>query len=447
MALLPPNPGVPSTPLEALVVSPSTPTHGVGGILRTFSALRQRNYRLYFFGQLVSLLGTSMQTIGQAWLVLQLTHSAFQLGVVGALQLTPTLLFSLGAGVLADRWPKRRVLLCTQTAAALQAFILWLLVATGAIQVWQIYVLAFLLGMNACLDVPTRMAFLAEIAGRDDVPNATALNSALINLARIVGPSIAGVVIAATGVTVLFLLNAISYVAILVALAAMDAREFYREVPNEAVGSDRVSAWESLREGLVYLWHTPDVFLPIVVSGLVLLFGSNFNVVLPIFATAVLHSGARGFGFLSAGLGAGSLVGALYLAWRNPHPKSLHVLLGGAAFTLALALFALSHIFSLSLVLIAAVGLGETLFVEVALILTQLLTPDALRGRVMSVMILFLDGSVPFGYLLMGGLTSLHGAPFAVLVGAGGCVVVLALGWLWLRRVTQASPLPRRMSQ
>lgn len=440
MALFPSDAETEAAQAELLASTPTTPTRPHGGILRTFSALRQRNFRLYFFGQLVSLMGTWMQTIGQAWLVLQLTHNAFQLGVVGALQLTPTLLFSLGAGVLADRLPKRRVLLCTQSAAALQAFTLWLLVATGAIQVWQIYVLAFLLGLNSCLDVPTRMAFLAEMAGREDVPNATALNSALINFARIVGPSIAGVIIAATGVTALFLLNAVSYLAVIVALALMDPRRFYAQTPAKDGATSRTSAWESLREGLTYLWHTPSVFLPIVVSGLVLLFGSNFNVVLPVFATAVLHSGARGFGFLSAGLGAGSLAGALYLAWRSPRPTSRHVLAGSLAFTVALILFALSRLFPLSLVLIFAVGLAETLFVEVELILVQLSAPDALRGRVMSIEILFLDGSVPFGYLLMGALTSLNSAPFAVLVGAGGCVVVLALGWLWLRRVEKASP-------
>src|SRR6185312_5113296 len=189
------------------VSGPETPLQQPGkGWLRAFSSLRQRNYRLYWSGQMVSLIGTWMQIIGQAWLVLELTNSAWQLGVVGALQFLPVLLFALFGGVFADRWPKRRVLLVTQTASMLQALLLWLLVATGTVQLWHIYVLALLLGLTNSLDQPTRSAFVVEMVGREDLPNAVALNSSLVNLTRIVGPGLGGMIIAASGVTMLFLL-------------------------------------------------------------------------------------------------------------------------------------------------------------------------------------------------------------------------------------------------
>src|SRR5579883_608402 len=185
------------------------------GLLRAFLALRHRNYRLFWFGQMISLIGTWMQTTGQAWLVLELTHSAWQLGLVGAIQFLPVLLFSIFGGVFADRWPKRRVLLCTQSAAMVQATILWILVASGHVQIWQVYVLALMLGLTNCLDMPTRQAFVVEMVGREDLPNAVALNSSIFNMARIVGPGIAGLVIAVSGVTALFLLNALSFIAVI----------------------------------------------------------------------------------------------------------------------------------------------------------------------------------------------------------------------------------------
>jgi MFS family permease len=399
-------------------------------VFRAFSALRQRNFRLYWIGQLVSVMGTWMQTVGQAWLVLQLTHSPFQLGVVGALQLLPVLLLSLVAGVLVDHWPKRRVLLLTQAGALLQALALWYLVVSGAIQLWQIYVLAFLLGLTACMEKPARQAIIVELTGRDDLPNAVALNSALANLARIVGPSVGGVLIAVSGVALLFLLNAASYLAVILALALMRTHEMYAWGAAPPDGRQR-STWRSLREGLAYLWRTPAIFLPMVVVGFGLLFGSNFNVVLPLFATSVLHVGAPGFGFLSAALGAGSLLGALWLAWTHLRPTIRRVLSGGLIFGSLLAALAVTRFFPLALVLIAGIGFAETIFVEVYAILAQLIVPDRLRGRVTSVSVLFIDGTVPPGYLLTGWLSSVYGAPRALLLGALLTLLVVGAGWLW----------------
>src|SRR5947209_7761471 len=299
--------------------TPAFPASGSAGkgLLRAFTSLRHHNYRLYCFGQMISLIGSYMQSIRQAWLVLELTHSGWQLGVVGALQALPVLLFSLFGGVFADRWPKRRVLLVTESAAMVQALLLWVLAATGTIQLWHLYVLATLLGFTDCLERPTRQAFIIELVGREDLPNAVALNSSQSQMMRVVGPGIAGVIIAASGVSLLFLLNALSFLAVIVGLALIKSSELHAQPLRSTNASERQSTWQSLREGVEYVWNTPAISLVIVVVGLVLLFGSNFNVVLPLFATNLLHVGAAGFGFFSAALAIGSLLSALWLAWSN----------------------------------------------------------------------------------------------------------------------------------
>src|SRR6266550_4654950 len=298
------------------------------GLLRAFTSLGQHNFRLFWFGQMISLIGTYMQSIGQAWLVLELTHSAWQLGLVGALQSLPVLLFSLFGGVFADRWPKRRVLLVTQSAAMIQALLLWALIATGTVQLWHLYILALLLGLTYSLSKPASRSFVVEMVGREDLPNAIALNSSLSTLARIVGPGLGGIIIATRGVTTLFLLNTLSFLPVLVALALIKSHEMYAQaLPHRSVG-ERQNTWQSLREGMDYIWKTPTVLLVILVVGLVLLFGSNYNVVLPLFATDVLHVGATGFGFLSAAIGVGALLSALWLAWSNQQPTIRRVLIG-----------------------------------------------------------------------------------------------------------------------
>jgi MFS family permease len=408
-----------------------TPQEPEKGLPRAFSSLRHRNYRLYWFGEVISLMGSYMQTIGQAWLVLELTHSAWQLGLVGALQSLPVLLFSIFGGVFADRWPKQRILLVTQAAAMIQALLLWTLIATGTIQLWHLYVLAMLLGLTNSLDHPTRQAFVIELVGREDLPNAVALNSSLSQMTRIVGPAMAGIIIAASGVTILFLFNALSFLAVLVGLALIKSHELHAQaLRNRSVG-ERQNTWQSLREGVAYCWNTPAVLLVILVVGLVLLFGSNFNVVLPLFATDVLHGGATGFGFLSAATAIGSLISALWLAWSHQKPTIRRVLMGMLVFGVLEAVFAISRIYPLSLVLIAGVGFAETAFAQLSIITLQTVAPDHLRGRVMSVTLLFFDGSVPLGYMLMGWLSGLYGAPSAMLIGALLSLLVVGAGWMW----------------
>jgi MFS family permease len=418
--------------VDAVQEAPALATQQqVRGLLRAFLALRHRNYRLFWFGQMISLIGTWMQTTGQAWLVLELTHSPWQLGLVGALQFLPVLLFSVFGGVFADRWPKRNVLLCTQSAAMLQAFVLWLLIVSGTVQIWHIYILALMLGFTNCLDMPTRQAFVVEMVGREDLPNAVALNSSLFNLARIVGPGIGGIIIAVSGVTMLFLLNALSFIAVLAGLAMIDVRLLHAQPGKSGDVKARPKTLQSLREGLGYVWRTPSVRLVILVVGLVSLFGINFNVVLPLFATDVLHSGAVGFGFLSSALGFGALASALWLAWGNNGPNMRRLLIGALVFCVLLALFAVSPIYPLSLVLIVIVGFSQIAFTALANTTLQTVAPDHLRGRVMSVYMLFFAGSVPLGNLLVGWLAGLVGASFGLLICAMLSLIVAGAAWAW----------------
>lgn len=407
------------------------PRRPLAGLLRAFSSLRHRNFRFYWSGQIISLMGTYMQSVGQAWLVLELTHSAWQLGMVGALQFLPVLLFSIFGGVFADRWPKRRVLLVTQTVALIQALLFWILLVSGAIQLWHIYALALLLGLTSCLDMPTRSAFVVEMVGREDLPNAVALNSSLANLARVVGPGLGGLIIIASGVTMLFLLNALSYLAVIAGLALINVHELHAQAQQAENAGARQKTWQSLREGMVYVWKTPAIVLVLLVVGLVLLFGANYNVVLPLFASDVLRAGADGFGFLSAASGIGSLCGALWLAWSNQRPTIHKILLGTLIFSVLEIIFALSHSYFLSLVLIASVGVVETIFGALAVTTLQIVAPDHLRGRVMSAYILFFTGSIPLGYLLAGWLSTFCGVATGLLICDLLCLVAVGAGWLW----------------
>ena len=404
----------------------------VHGLLRTFIALRHRNFRLFWFGQLISLTGTWMQSIGQAWLVLQLTHSAWLLGVVGALQFLPVMLLSLFGGVLADRLPKRKVLLFTQSFAMLQATVLWILVVSGHIQIWEVLVLASLLGLTNSFDMPTRQAFVVEMVGREDLPNAIALNSSVFNMARVVGPGLGGLIIAFLGIAPLFLLNAISFVPVIVGLALIRSNELHALAKRSTTSAEtsKQSTFQSLREGLTYVVHTPSVLLIIAVIGIISLFGINFNVILPLFATDVLHSGALGFGFLSAAFGLGALCSALWLAWGNRKPSVQYLLIAALVFSVFEVFFALSHLYVLSLILIAAVGFAMIAFSANSNTALQTVTPDHLRGRVLSVYMVVFAGSVPLGNLFTGGLAHLYGAPIALLVGASLSLVAAIVAWI-----------------
>lgn len=422
---------------EAISGQEQQATQQTRGLLRTFIALRHRNYRLFFFGQMISLIGTWMQTTAQAWLVLELTHSAWLLGLVGALQFLPVMVLSLFGGVLADRLPKRTALLFTQSFALVQATVMWILVATGTVQIWHIMILAALLGLTNSLDMPTRQAFVVEMVGREDLPNGVALNSSIFNMARVLGPGLGGLMIAWLGVAPLFLLNAISFIAVIIGLFMIDQKQLFA-LPTRRSEGARPSTFQSLREGLSYVWHVPSVLLVIVLIGVISLFGINFNVMLPLFATTVLHSGAAGFGFISSAFGLGSLFSALWIAWTNHKPSIRYMLVAALVFCVLEVSFALSQAYVLSLVLIASVGFAQIALSATANTTLQTVAPNHLRGRVMSVYMMVFAGSVPLGNIFAGGLAHLYGAPISLLVGGGLSLIAAITGW-FLRKPAEKS--------
>ena len=402
------------------------------GLARGFSALKVRNYRLYWFGQLISQTGSWMQTTAQAWLVLQLTHSPFALGLVTTLQFLPIMLFSLIGGVISDRMSKHRLILITQTAALIQAVLFGGLVIGGAIQLWHVYVLAALTGLVNAIDNPARQAFAVELVGREHLTNAVALNSMLFNGARIVGPAMAGLIIAGAGspllgIGVVLLLNAVSFVAVIAGLLLMD-RGAFLDLPPAQPGR----MLERLLEGLQYVWRTPAVLLIMIIVASIGTFGYNFSVVLPLLSGFVLHTDAAGFGGLSAFLGIGSLVGALATAYAGKVTVR-RLIVGSTCFGLLLGAVALSTNYALSGALLVALGLAGILFSTSANTLLQLLAPDALRGRVMSLYMLLFAGSTPIGGLLIGTLSNIIGVPETLVICAGLCLLGVggALVYRW----------------
>jgi len=392
---------------------------------RTFRALRHRNFRLYWCGQLFSLTGTWMQNVAQGWLVYRLTDSPLALGLVGFVGSLPILLFSLFGGVIADRLHKRNLLLATQTAAMLQALILATLTVTGLIQVWQIIVLALLLGTVHAFDTPARQAFVIELVGKEDLMNAIALNSSVFNATRIIGPAIAGVLISLIGEAGAFYINAFSFLATIAALLLMRV---------EAVNhSDGETVWRNLIAGLRYIKQTPIVRTLLSLIAVSSLFGMSAVALMPVFAKDILQVGPTGLGFLTAAIGGGALSGALTLAsLGNFQRKGLLLSIGNLAFPSMLLLFALSRSFALSLLFL--IGGGWGLITQNALTNTLLQTsvPDHLRGRVMSVYALMFLGMMPLGNLQAGVVAEHLGAPVAVVLGAsvvGGYAL-----WVFLKR-------------
>lgn len=396
---------------------------------QAFAALQHRNFRLFWIGQLISLIGTWMDSTGQSWLVLHLTNNALALGIVGALQFLPILFLTLFGGVLADRLPKRKVLVFTQTFLAVQATTLCLLVFTGTIQLWHIYLLAILFGLTNALDMPTRQAFVVEMVGRRTLPNAIALNSSVFNMARIVGPGVAGLIIAQLGEGPLFLINAVSFIPVIAGLLMINAQELFAQPRQE--NAQATGTFQSLREGLSYVWHSPAILLVVVVVGIISLFGINFNVALPLVATNLLHVGAEGFGFISSAFGLGALIAALWMAWGNRTPGMTRMLVFALCFALALGAFSASHWYPLSLVLIAATGFMQISFSALANTTIQTVAPDHLRGRVMSIYMLVFNGSTPIGNLCIGGVASTLGISIALLLGAFFSLLAAIGGLIW----------------
>lgn len=389
---------------------------------RTFRSLRVRNYRLFFAGQLVSVSGTWMQQVAQSWLVLNLTGSGLDLGVTVALQFLPMLLFGMWGGVVADRFDKRRVLIMAQAAAAALAVTLWTLVVSGAVQLWMVYALAFLLGLVQVVDMPTRQAFVTEMVGPDEVSNAVGLNSAMFNAGRLVGPAAAAAVISTAGVAPAFLVNAASYLVVIAALWAMRPGELYREPPADfdRVGRRRPG---QIREGLRHVWRTPELRSPLLLVAVVGTFGFNFGVVLPVLARYTLHGGASLYGVLTGAVALGSLLGALFAASRARPTRRL--LVGSAVAFGALTLVAAAAPTAVTMaVVLVPVGLSVMLFLATANATLQLNSSPAMRGRVMAIYGLVFLGSTPLGGPLLGFVSERWGARAGLALGGGVSLVV-----------------------
>jgi MFS family permease len=380
-------------------------------------ALRHRNFRFFFFGQLISVSGTWMQTLAQGWLLGTLVgwdKAIVYIGLLGAVQFLPVLVLGLFGGIVADIWPKRKTVIGTQIAAGLLALALGGLDYFHAVAVWHIFVLAFLLGLVNAVDMPARQSFVVEMVGTDDIANAVALNSAVFNGARIVGPAIAGILIGILGTALCFLLNGLSYGAVVIGLLAMRDSEL---MPADRLAMPRSLAAirENLGEGLRYVWNTPVVLLAIGVIGFVSTFGMNFNVVLPVMAARVLNVGANGYGLLFASMGAGALIAALAVA-TLPRPR-LRVLIGGGMVLGASELvLASTTLFPVALAAVFFAGVGAIATAASANSLIQITVPGPLRGRVMSVYTTVFAGSTPIGSGLTGAFGGLWGTPVALVM-------------------------------
>ena len=402
---------------------------------RGFQSLRVRNFRLFWTGQIISLTGTWMQTTAQAWLVLKLTKdSPFALGVVITLQFLPVMLFALFGGVLADRLPKRATLVVTQTLLMIQAAIFGLLVATGLIQLWHVYVLAVMQGLITAIDNPLRQAFLFEMVGREDLVNAIGLNSMSFQGARIFGPALAGVVIKLIGLAPTLILNAISFIPVLWALLMMDAKAFFA-VPLRRDGS----VLDNLTEGLAFARHTPTILSVLIVAAFIGTFGFNFSVIVPLVADNVLKTDATGYGLLSAAMGVGALIAALATAYAQQITLR-RLLISGGFFSIFLGLLALSTSFWLSVLLLIATGLAGITCATAVNSLLQLNTPEQLRGRVLSINVLLTQGSTPVGGFFLGSLGQIAGVATAIMTCAALCLfgVGVAVSYRW--RTAHAAP-------
>jgi MFS family permease len=384
-------------------------------------ALRHRNYQLFLTGQIISTVGTWMQSVAMPWLALELTHSGLLVGLVLAAQFTPVLVGGPLGGVVADRYRKRNVLLATQSLFMVPSFVLFALSATGHSHYWMIIVAAFATGTINMFDVPARQAFVIEMVGRQDLMNAIALNSSVFNGSAVVGPAVAGLVIAAVGVPICFLANSISYLAAIAALLLM------RDLPTVAPQRHELPFVKRLAEGASYARHEPVVGMLLIAVAVFSLFAMNRLTLIPLFADQVLHVGAHGFGFLLASMGSGALVGALTLAFfPNLGADPRRQLWMAMIWVAALLEFSISRVFVLSMAALFVAGYCQISFIATANNRIQTLTPDHLRGRVMSLYAQALIGVGPIGALQAGALAQRYGAPWAMAIGAvmAGAVMV-----------------------
>jgi MFS family permease len=404
-------------------------------------ALDHRDYRIFFAGQAVALVGAWMQQIAQAWLVLSLTNSPLRLGLVGSLNFTPVLLFAIVGGAVADRLPKRRLLVITQSVLACQTLILATLIWTGHVRYWHICVLAVVWGIANTIDLPTRQSFVVELVGRADVTNAVALNSAAFNAARIVGPAIGGLLIAHAGVAPAYFINGFAFLVVIATLLIVRAR-------GAPLSRGATTIGQEIGEGVRYALRTPRITLTLAMVLAVSVFLFNYNVTVPLLARDVLHQGARGFGLLMTTLGVGAVGGAVTLAiWSRGRPPVAALAAPALVQAVATAMLATASTVPAAAALLLTMGFCGILFMAGSNSTLQLTVPDELRGRVMSLHTLMFAGVTPFGSLLVGSLAEAFGIRTSLVVSSGcGVVAVLALLVWWNGRDRGPSmTIPRRM--
>ncbi len=391
------------------------------GLRRTFSALRHRNFRLFFFGQLTSLVGTWMQNTAQGWLVYQLTGSKLLLGVVAAAGSAPMVIFSVWGGWLADHYPKRSVLVVTQSISMMLAFILTAVVWTGVVHPWHIIVIALLAGVVLAFDMPSRQSFMVEMASRDDLMNAISLNSSIVNGARIIGPAVAGAVMAKAGMTWCFFLNGLSFLAVIAGLLMM-------RLPPHVRPAHAETPWRQVLSGFVYVRGNFRVLVLMCLFAVVGIFGWSYSVLMPAFARDVLHLSERGYGLLLAAGGFGALAAALLLATAGHCLSKRTLVFGGVwIFSAMLILFAFNRNYYLAFPLLAGTGFGMILFFSVSNTLIQTSVSDAMRGRVMGIWALIFGGMVPLGSLEAGALAHIIDIPKTLATGAVVCAIAAAV--------------------
>ena len=381
-------------------------------------ALRHRNYKLFFSGQLVSLIGTWMQGLAMGWLVYRLTNSAFMLGLVGFASQIPTFFISPFAGVLLDRWDKHKTIVITQTLSMVQAFILSYLVLSGGVQIWHLVLLNIFIGLVNGFDIPARQSFIVEmIEDRSDLGNAIALNSSMFNAARLIGPSVAGLIIAALGEGICFLLNAVSYIAVIISMLAMRINYVKHQHQDKHVLAD-------LKEGFKYAWNFIPIRTILYMIALLSLVGMPYSVLMPVFAREILKGGAHTLGFLVGAIGVGALFGALYLASRKS-VRGLGKIISSAAisFGVSLIVFSFSHNLIFSLVMLVITGMSMMIHMASCNTILQTIVDDKMRGRVMSYYTMAFMGMTPFGSLIFGGLASQIGAPHTLIFGGAFCML------------------------
>jgi MFS family permease len=397
-------------------------TAGMNGFKTIFRSLRYRNYRLFFAGQSISLVGTWIQRIAVPWLVYRLTGSVLLLGVVSFASQIPTFLFTPFAGVISDKWNRHRILIVTQILAMLQSLVLTILFFSERMQIWHIILLSVLLGCVNAFDMPTRQSFLVDlIEKKEDLGNAIALNSSMVNAARLVGPSIAGIIIAGLNEGICFLINTISYFFVIISLAMMI-------VPSSKIKSKKIGVLEGLKGGISYTFGFAPIRSIIMLLSLISLTGMSYAVLMPVFAKEILNGDSHTFGFLMGASGSGALIGAIYMAFRKSVLGLDKIIpLSAALFGGGLIVFSLSRNFILSSIIMLLTGFAMIMQLTSSNTILQTIVDDDKRGRVMSFYTMAFVGTAPFGSLLAGGLANKIGAPDALIIGGISCIIGAAI--------------------